>query len=339
MSTADGVLVVGAGPVGLTTASQLARLGVPVRVVDALPAPTTESRAVTLHARSTEMLAAMGVLPRLEARGRRIPAIAMLDGRTGETRARVPFDDVPSRHPFLLDIPQPDTEAVLAERATELGIVVERGVSLTGLSQDGDGVEVTLRGPEGEQTTRVGWVVGADGGHSAARHLAGTHLDGAFHGQHFAMADVDVDTELSPDTIRMFTHPDGMGILFPLAGARARIMFLVDDPGLDAPDPTLAQSRPSPTPQGGRVTVRDPRWLTYFEVHHAQVPALPPRAGLPGRRRRAHPQPGRRPGHEHRHPGRRQPRLEARPGRARAAPTPACWTATTPSGTRSAPRS
>ena len=273
MSTTDGVLVVGAGPVGLTTASQLARLGVPVRVVDALPAPTTESRAVTLHARSMEMLAALGVLPRLEARGRRIPAIAMVDGRTGETRARVPFDDVPTRHPFLLDIPQPDTEAVLAERATELGIVVERGVSLTGLSQDGEGVEVTLRGPEGERTTRVGWVVGADGGHSATRHLAGTHLDGAFHGQHFAMADVDVDTELSPDTIRMFTHPDGMGILFPLAGARARIMFLVDDPGPDAPDPTLAQIQAlADARMGGRVTVRDPRWLTYFEVHHAQVP-------------------------------------------------------------------
>jgi len=155
MSTADGVLVVGAGPVGLTTASQLARLGVPVRLVDALPAPTTESRAVTLHARSMEMLSAMVVLPRLEARGRRIPAIAMVDGRTGETRARVPFDDVPSRHPFLLDIPQPDTEAVLAERATELGIVVERGVSLTGLAQDDDGVEVTLRGPEGERSASV----------------------------------------------------------------------------------------------------------------------------------------------------------------------------------------
>ena len=292
----------------------------PVRVVDALPAPTTESRAVTLHARSMEMLAAMGVLPRLEARGRRIPAIAMVDGRTGETRARVPFDDVPSRHPFLLDIPQPDTEAVLAERATELGIVVERGASRsTGLAQDADGVEVDPARPGGRaRPTRVGWVVGADGGHSATRHLAGTHLDGAFHGQHFAMADVDVDTELSPDTIRMFTHPDGMGILFPLAGARARIMFLVDDPGPDAPDPTLAQIQAlADARMGGRVTVRDPRWLTYFEVHHAQVPRYRLGRGLPRRRRRAHPQPGRRPGDEHRHPGRRQPGLEARARAAR----------------------
>jgi 2-polyprenyl-6-methoxyphenol hydroxylase-like FAD-dependent oxidoreductase len=85
MNTTDEVLVVGAGPVGLTTAAQLARFGVPVRVVDAPYQPTTESRAVSVHARSMEMLAALGVLPRMEARGRRIDAIAMLDGRTGAT--------------------------------------------------------------------------------------------------------------------------------------------------------------------------------------------------------------------------------------------------------------
>ncbi len=267
------VLVVGAGPVGLTTACQLARSGVAVRVVDALAEPTTESRAVGVHARSMEMLASLGVLPRLEARGRRIPALEMVDGRTGTTRARMGFDEAPSRHPYILDIAQPDTEAVLAERAAELGIVVERGVTLTALSQDDDGVEVTLDGPGGPRTARVGWVVGADGGHSATRHLVGTHLEGGFHGQHFAMADVDVDTELSRDTIRMFTHPDGLGMFFPLVGTRARIMFLVDDPGKDAPDPTLEQIQAlADERMGGRVTVAHPRWLTYFEIHHAQVP-------------------------------------------------------------------
>ena len=94
----DTVLVVGAGPVGLTAACQLARLGVPVRVVEALERPTTESRAVAVHARSMEMLAALGVLPRLEARGRRVPAVAVLDGRTGATRLRIDATGVPSRH-------------------------------------------------------------------------------------------------------------------------------------------------------------------------------------------------------------------------------------------------
>ncbi|MCD2195114.1 FAD-dependent monooxygenase [Actinomycetospora endophytica] len=272
MGTTD-VLVVGAGPVGLTAACQLARSGVAVRVVETLAEPTTESRAVAVHARSMEMLASLGVLPRLEARGRRIPALEMVDGHTGRTRARLSLDEAPSRHPYILDIPQPDTEAVLAERAAELGVEVERGVTLTALDQHDDGVDVTLATADGERTERVGWVVGADGGHSAARHLVGTHLDGSFHGQHFAMADVDIETELDRDTMRMFTSPDGLGMLFPLAGSRARIMFLVEDPGPDAPDPTLEQIQAlADERMGGRVTVGNPRWLTYFEIHHAQVP-------------------------------------------------------------------
>jgi 2-polyprenyl-6-methoxyphenol hydroxylase-like FAD-dependent oxidoreductase len=273
MNGVDEVLVVGAGPVGLTAACQLVRQGVPVRIIDALAQPTTESRAVSIHARSMEMLAALGVLPRLEALGRRMDAIEMLDGRTGATRARIAVTGTPSRHPYILDIPQPDTEAVLAQRATELGIVVERGVTLTALEQNDEGVDVTLRSPAGDETARVAWVVGADGGHSATRAFAGTRLEGGFHGQHFAMADVDVDTAWSPDTIRMFQHPDGMGILFPLAGERARIMFLVDPPAAGT-EPTLAQIQALADARmsGGKVTVRNPRWLSYFEIHHAQVP-------------------------------------------------------------------
>ncbi|PVZ14223.1 FAD-dependent monooxygenase [Actinomycetospora cinnamomea] len=269
----DDVLVVGAGPVGLTAACQLARLGVSVRVVDKLDRPTTESRAVTVHARSMEMLAPLGALPRMLARGRRVDGLAMVDGATGHTRARIDFGEVPSRYAFLLDIAQPDSEAVLAERADELGIVVERGVELIALTQDDDGVEVTLRSDDGERTTRVGWVVGADGGHSTTRHLVGTHLEGGFHGQHFAMADVETETALSPDTIRMFTHPDGVGMLFPLAGARARTIFLVDAPPAGATAPTLEEIQAlADARMGGQVRMRDPLWLTYFEVHHAQVP-------------------------------------------------------------------
>ncbi|WP_181779121.1 FAD-dependent monooxygenase [Pseudonocardia pini] len=273
MHTPSDVLVVGAGPVGLTAACQLARLGVRVRVVDLLEQATTESRAVAIHARSMEMLAAMGVLPQLEARGRRIDALELTDGRSGRTRVRMSLAEAPSRHPYVLDIPQPDTEAVLAERAAGLGIVVERGVEVTALTQDPAGVAVTLRSAAGEETARVGWVVGADGGHSTTRHLVGERLEGSFHGQTFAMADVDVETSFSPDTIRMFTHPDGMGILFPLAGSRARIMFFVAPPEPGAGDPTLAQIQAlADARMGGRVTVRNPRWLTYFEIHHAQVP-------------------------------------------------------------------
>jgi 2-polyprenyl-6-methoxyphenol hydroxylase-like FAD-dependent oxidoreductase len=267
----EEVLVVGAGPVGLTAACQLARLGVRIRVVETLATPTTESRAVAVQARTLEMLASLGVAERLEARGRRMLALETVDGRTGATRSRMEFGGIPSRHPYILDVPQPDTEAVLAERAAELGVVVERGVSLVALSQDDAGVDVTLRSASGDRTTRVGWVVGADGGHSTVRAMVGTKLEGSFVGQHFAMADVDVDSPFPLDSVRMFVHPDGPGMLFPMAGTRARVLFQVAEPG--GGDPTLEQIQAlAHSRMGGSVTCTDPRWLTYFEIHHAQVP-------------------------------------------------------------------
>lgn len=124
------------------------------------------------------MLASLGVLPDLESRGRRIAALEMVNGQTGETRARMALDGAPSRHPYVLDVAQPDPEQVLADRAAELGVVVERGVELTGLTQDAEGVEVTLRAGDGARTSRVAWVVGADGGHSTTRHLLGNATGG-----------------------------------------------------------------------------------------------------------------------------------------------------------------
>jgi hypothetical protein len=89
--------------------------------------------------------------------------------------------------------------------------------------------------------------------------------------QHFLLADVDVDTALSPDTIRMFAHPDGVAAMFPMAGTRARLMFFVDAP--QDQEPTLEQVQAlADARMGGQVVASNPRWLTYFEVHHGQVP-------------------------------------------------------------------
>ena len=341
MVTVSDVLVVGAGPVGLTTACQLARLGVQVRVVEALERPTTESRAVGVHARSLEMLASLGVLPRLEARGRRIAALEMLSGETGRTRARMELAGAPTRHPYVLDVAQPDTEAVLAERAAELGVVVERGVELTGLTQDADGVEVTLRSPRrATQTARVGWLVGADGGHSTTRHLA-RHASGG----RLPRSALRHGRRRRRDPVLPGHHPDvppiptAWGSCSRWRAKRARIMFFVDPPGADAGDPTLEQIQAlADARMGGQRQGAQPALADLLRDPPRPGRPVPPRAGPARGRRRAHPQPGRGAGDEHRHPGRGEPGLEARARRAGSGGARNCSTPTRTSGTRSGPR-
>ncbi|PWW23675.1 2-polyprenyl-6-methoxyphenol hydroxylase-like FAD-dependent oxidoreductase [Geodermatophilus normandii] len=266
------VLVVGAGPVGLTAACELVRQGARVRLVDALPGPTTQSRAVVIHPRTQEHLAAMGVLDRIAAEGLAVTALEVRSGREATLRLRETTAHVDSRHPRILDLAQPETEAVLTGLATDLGIRVERGTSFDGLVQDDDGVTVTLTSPAGTTRQRYGWVVGTDGGHSRVRAAVGARLEGVFRGQHFLFADVAADSALSADTIRMFLHPDGLGGAFPMPGGRTRLLFLVDTPEPGA-QPSLEQTqRLVDERMGGRWRIGDPRWLTYFEVHHGQVP-------------------------------------------------------------------
>jgi 2-polyprenyl-6-methoxyphenol hydroxylase-like FAD-dependent oxidoreductase len=266
------VLVVGAGPVGLVAACELVRQGARVRLIETLAEPTTQSRAVVIHPRTQEHLAAMGVLDRLEARGLAQTAMEIYTGRDASLRVHLTTDDVPSRYRRILDLAQPETEAVLAEHAAGLGIVVDRQVTLDGLGQDDDGVSVTLTSPAGTTRHRYGWVVGTDGGHSRVRAALGTRLEGVFQGQHFLFADVAARTGLSADTIRMFAHPDGIAGAFPMPDGRTRLLCLVaaPDPGTT---PTLEQAQQLVDERmSGQWQLSDPRWLTYFEVHHGQVP-------------------------------------------------------------------
>jgi 2-polyprenyl-6-methoxyphenol hydroxylase-like FAD-dependent oxidoreductase len=274
-ATGDGertVLVVGAGPVGLVAACELVRQGARVRLIETLAEPTTQSRAVVIHPRTQEHLAAMGVLDRLEAGGLAQTAMEMYTGRDATLRVRLTTDDVPSRYRRILDLAQPETEAVLADHAAGLGIVVERQVTLDGLVQDDDGVTVTLTSPEGTTRQRYGWVVGTDGGHSKVRSAVGTRLEGVFEGEHFLFADVAARTELSADTVRMFAHPDGIAGAFPMPGGRTRLLCLVEAPE-PGTTPTLEQAQQLVDDRmRGQWQLSDPRWLVYFEVHHGQVP-------------------------------------------------------------------
>ena len=170
------VLVVGAGPVGLVVACELARRGVGVRLIDKLTAPTQESRAIIVHARSLEMMERIGTVDALIDSGVKLSALEM--HADGELLGRVELGTVDSPYPFSVSTAQTETERVLAERLEALGVTIDRGVELVGLEQDDREVRSILRHADGSEELFVSsWIVGADGSHSTVRDQVGTKLE------------------------------------------------------------------------------------------------------------------------------------------------------------------
>ncbi|MFE5524052.1 monooxygenase [Streptomyces virginiae] len=168
------VIVVGAGPTGLLLACELALAGVRTHVVERRTEPQQDSRALTLHPRSLELMDLRGLAPRFLGLGRTVPGwhFAALD-------TPLDFAALDSRHPYTLFLAQARTEALLAERADELGVRIHRGHTLTGLRQNEDGVEALVRGPDGDpRPVRAAYLVGCDGGRSLVRQAAGIDFPG-----------------------------------------------------------------------------------------------------------------------------------------------------------------
>lgn len=268
------VVIVGAGPVGLVAAHELARRGVSVHIVDKLPAPTTESRAIAVHSRSLDMFVRMGLLDELLATGVKSTAMQMYSG--SRPLFRVPLDIADTQFPFVLLTAQTETERVLGDVVARLGVKVERAVELVALKQNFDSVDVTLRREDGSQEhVTAPWVIGADGGHSTVRNLVGTQLAGSFQGERFLMGDVDAEHHLDPHTMYTFLSPEGAVLAMPMRGKRIRILAQVHDtPGEPLNlHPTQADLQRVLDQRTGGVTISNSHWLTGFEIHHGIVPS------------------------------------------------------------------
>nr|WP_306335306.1 FAD-dependent monooxygenase [Streptomyces sp. KL118A] len=160
-----GVIIVGAGPVGLMLAGELHLGGVKVTVFDKTTAPSGESRALGFNRRAAESLDQRGLLPRLGA-FRWGPM-----GHFGGVRFDLGMLD--EDHSGVLGLSQARTEDMLGSWLAELGVPVRRGHEVTGVREEPDGVVVSFTGPEGPGQERARYVVGCDGPHSTVRTAAG----------------------------------------------------------------------------------------------------------------------------------------------------------------------
>lgn len=273
MTDAD-VLVVGAGPTGLTLAASLHAGGARVRIVDQHLDRAHESRALAVQPRSLEVLRGFGLADELVRRGN--PAVRL---RIHAGRRTVPVrlfdigvDD--TAYPFLLFVSQAETEAVLGDHLAAAGVRVERGVRFEQFRRDGDRIVCTLRHPDGtEQEVRVSYLAGCDGMRSTVRDRAGIRFAGSGYPQTFLLADLDVDG-LEPGTVNTFLADTGPLLFFPLGHpAPWRIITMRAQPGPDeARETSLAELQGlTDATTGGRIRLHDPVWMSVFQLHHRQA--------------------------------------------------------------------
>ncbi|ODU03103.1 MAG: pentachlorophenol monooxygenase [Pseudonocardia sp. SCN 72-86] len=281
------VLVVGAGPIGLTAALELCRRGVACRVVDKLSEPPQYAKAVGVQARTLELWEKAGVLPAM------LDAATTMSGqyvyRNGERVATIEMTLPPDMSYGFMALPQYETERLLREALARLGVVAERGVELISFTQDDDGVTAELAGPDGPETVRARYLVGGDGAHSTVRKALGLSFEGGAFAEEYMLGDVEVDWSIPRGwSVRSTTEQDGKTVdvlvCIPLPGhKRYRMSMLVPaelstaTPGADeiahgfeagkAPElhhiqAVLDRLAPEPT------TARNLRWSSVFRISH-----------------------------------------------------------------------
>jgi len=219
------ILIVGAGPTGLTAAVELARRGVIARVVDKKTDPLPLSRAVGINVRSLTLLEDSGVTERLIAAGIRVREAVIHD--RDRVVARIRLDRGDWGYKFMLALPQDETETILAARFAELGGRVEFGTHLEGLAIDGERARATLsHGDDGRrEEAAFDLVLGADGVHSTVRRAAGIPFEGIDLPGTWGVADVESADWPHREHACLFLVPGGgIAVAIPIGPARYRVV-------------------------------------------------------------------------------------------------------------------
>ncbi|MBB5162427.1 NAD(P)/FAD-dependent oxidoreductase [Mycobacterium sp. AZCC_0083] len=257
------VLIVGAGPTGLTLAASMLAKGTRATIVDRQAEGANTSRAGAINARTLEVLEGLDVSRRMVKEGVQAPNFTIRDGR--KVLIPIDFSRLPSAYPYTLLLPQNDTERLLLERVVELGGEVRRPKVLATVVQDADGVTATF---EDGDVVRAAYIVGADGMQSTVREQAGIGFHGDKYEQSFVLADVHLTGEAPTDEVVLFWAAAGLTVVAPLPNGAFRVVAPVDD-APEVPSADFVQRILDDRGYGvGRMMVTDVVWGSRFRIHH-----------------------------------------------------------------------
>jgi 2-polyprenyl-6-methoxyphenol hydroxylase-like FAD-dependent oxidoreductase len=214
------VLIVGAGPTGLSLAVQLMRYGIDFVILDQKSDVTALSKALVVHARSLEIYDQVGLAQPAVAAGEQVQKVVLM--HDGQVRAHLDFSDFGaelSPFPFVLVYEQSKNERLLSEYLQRHGHPIAWQTELETLTQAGDRVLATVKTATGEQhTLSAHYLVGCDGANSTTRQLLGLPFVGSTHPRLFYVADVEMDFPGEPGTLYPVLGQDSFVLMVPMQG-------------------------------------------------------------------------------------------------------------------------
>jgi 2-polyprenyl-6-methoxyphenol hydroxylase-like FAD-dependent oxidoreductase len=276
MNNNAAVLIVGAGPVGLSAAVCLNRSGVPVRIIDKLSVPVNQSRAAIIQARTLEHFERLGIVEDFLAEGVKVHGAAIY-GPGNTLLVRPSFDHLPSPYPFLIGLEQFKTEELLAARLMKGGVQVERGVELIDF-QNADGhVSVRLRHVDGTETIeKYTYLIGADGSRSAVRASLGLTLEGETLDTTWITADVKIRWDRDPGEAIAYLAEDGIAFIAAMNDGRWRVIVTHDKMTREEAEKATVEDVQAIVCNrfGSEISLYDPVWISAFGINTRMAPTM-----------------------------------------------------------------
>ncbi len=263
------VLIVGAGPVGLTLATALRRWSLDVRIVDKASGTNREPRADVIFPRAGEALGALGVGETIRDHAYQMRGAKFYG--SGRLLGSFEVGKFSSQFPVAMTIEQDQIERLLTQKLADLGAEVEWRTKATEMHDRGDRVDVTLRLPGGQtEVVSPAWLVGCDGPASSVREWLGIPFEGRKRkNMQVVQGNVVPSWPLSdrPGHGYFFLAPYRSVIAFPTPAGGYRIFCVRDDPDPQINDkPTLDELRDLVAGAAGipdlELTLTDPVWLS-----------------------------------------------------------------------------
>ena len=268
------VLIIGAGPTGLTTAIELARRNIKVRIIESRTSPSTRSKALVVHARTLEFMDILGVADEMVRRGYTSPGIDF--SSSAEKPLRANMYGLDTRFPFILVLPQAETEAILERRLNELGVEVERGRTLTDFKQTDAGVSSQIEClQEGEFEIESRYLIGADGSKSVVRKTLGLPFEGSSYGWTAFLGDVHLEGHHAEGGTEQHSNDRGLAFIVPFNDGSHRIVTIdrnyqndsrTNELKLEELQESISAILEKP------VQLSEPKWLTRWGASLRQAP-------------------------------------------------------------------